>query len=73
MPEMESQGFIEFRKPIAQHLLHQQADVLVHDLAIFFEQAAINHFLGQGVLKLIFLFRLGRSPQQVEVFQLSKS
>ena len=69
MPEMEGQGFIEFRKPIVIHLLHHQADALVHGLAIFFEQAAINHFLDQGVLKLIFLFRLGSSPQQVEVFQ----
>ena len=70
MPEMEGQGFIEFWQPIGKYLFHHQADLLVHGLAIFFEQAAINHFLDQGVLKLIFLFRLGRSAQQAKVFQL---
>jgi len=34
-----------------------------------FSATAINNFLGQGVLELIFLFRLGRSPQQAEVLQ----
>ena len=56
MPEMKSQGFIEFRKPIAHHLLDHQADAPMHGLAIFFEQAVINHILDQSVLKNIFWF-----------------
>ena len=55
MAEMESQSFIEFRQSLAHHLLDPQADAPMHGLAIFFEQAVINHILDQTVFKNIFL------------------
>ena len=54
MPEMKSQGFIESRQPIAHHMLDAQADPLMHGLAIFFEEAIIDHVLDQSVLNTYF-------------------
>ena len=70
MSEMKGKGFIKLRQPILKNLLHHLTDAPVHDLAIFFEQAAINHLLDQGVLKNIFLVRLRRSAYQVKEFEL---
>src|SRR3989339_713763 len=66
MPEMESQNFIKFRQPAAQHLLNPQTDAPMHDLAISLEQAVINHVLNHGVFKNIILLFLRSTAQQVK-------
>jgi len=58
--KMKSQRFVEFWQPVFEELFYYQTNPFMNCLPVLFEQAVVNHLLGQGMLKYVFQIRLNR-------------